>query len=45
MLHKASKIRVNVNIKQFSCLHSCDQIVRLAEAFVGQSAKQFVFGM
>ena len=26
---KESEIKVNVNIKQFFCLHSCDQIVRL----------------
>ena len=28
--HECPKIRVNVNMKQFSCLHSCNQIVRLA---------------
>ena len=27
--HKGSDIRVNVNIKQFSCIHGCDQSVRV----------------
>ena len=44
MLHRGSKIRVNVNIKQFSVWPSVIRLSALAVAFVRQSAKQFLVG-
>ena len=29
VFHKCSKIKVNVNIEQFSCPHGCDQFAHL----------------
>ena len=46
MSHKGSKIRGNVNNKQY--FRVCKVVIRLsalAEAFVSQSAKQFWSGM